>query len=308
VSNVVTNQNIDENLLLGYLYFYKLGSVQLELNELIGLFKQNNIDTKFIKPLTNSDAFKRSISKCTKNIKLIYNNQESKAKLEFDNITGSKGNVVKLMSRKIINAVDEDISFETVGKIIFSKSQYKIDKNINANILHEYNYYDVVDEIEENYNDSMKYYYKENIRQIVQNIIKFLYPVDLLSSGLCKFIPKAEKELLFNLQQLIFDLNSYGEDCEFEVIPIADTQETRELVNKALEEDLKKEIEEFIDDVSEKLSSKRKLSAKIVASYIEKFKYLQQMIQAYEGNLDVGLVELKEKVVEMTELVSQNEE
>jgi hypothetical protein len=74
VNSVVTNQNIDDDLLLGYLYFYKLGSIQLELQDLIQLFKQNNIDIKFIKALTSNDAFKRSVSKCNKSIKLFYNN------------------------------------------------------------------------------------------------------------------------------------------------------------------------------------------------------------------------------------------
>lgn len=308
MSTAVTNQNIDDNLLLGYLYFYNLGKLQLTLQDLIILFKKNGLDTGFIRPLENTDAFKRSITKCNKNIKVLYNNEEVKGRVEFDNIKGVKGKIVRLVSRKIVNSKDESISFEVIGKVSFNKKDYSIIKQIDTNYLGEYSYDSILDEVEDGYNEGMNFYCKETVRQAIQNVIKYCYPIDLLPSGICKFIPKTQKELLFGLQNLVGELNNYGEDCNFEVIPIADTVETRQSVNKALQNDVKTEIEDFINDVSQKLSEKKSITSRMATSYIDKFKYLKEMIGAYEGNLDVDLEDLKEKVIEMTELVSQNEE
>jgi hypothetical protein len=303
-----TNKELDDSLLLGHLFFYTLGDIKISESELEAIFVKNGLDKKYVKKINKIDAFRRATSKAKQAVTINYNGSQAKARLEMDEVRCDSDCVVRALGRKVIDEANEALSYKTVGKIVFHRDNSTVTTSVNNSYIHEMDYTDVLDETVLRYNDWSVYHTKDTVRNMSNHVLESMYPVSLMPSGLCKFIPKASKDTLYALQGVIRDLSAYGNDCLFEVVPVIDTEEQRELIDKSATKEIKEELYQFTQDLKQVITAKQTISTKSAVAYIEKFKALNAKAKEYESLLGTYMGLLTQQIQEAIALVNDNTE
>lgn len=309
-----TNQDLDQNMILGYLAFYTLGEIKISEQELEGLFQKNNLPTRFIKKISKADAFRRASSSANGTIEINFagnTTTKMKAKVEVDELRTDQTGIVRLMGRKVVDAANEELSYETVGRIEFDKSTrnmfVSVDPN-KPNLLDEYDYQGVLDSINRTYQEWAVYHTKDTIKNLTVNITKQLFPVNLMPSGVAKFIPKSQKDYLFGLQGLIRDLSSFGAGNLFEIIPVIDTDEQRELIERTASNDMREEMNAFVGELKEVITNKHIIPVGTAKTYVQKFNEMKNKIKEYEGLVGVYMQVLHAQLKTALEFVETHSE
>lgn len=301
-----TNKDIDDSLLLGYLFFYTIGDIKIGESDLEDIFINNGLDKSYIKKINKVDAFRRATSKSKKGIVIDYNGDKTKAKLEIDEVRCDKDCIIRALGRKVIDESNETLSYETVGRIVFNRDTETIVSNTDMRYSNEYLYDDILTETNDRYDEWSVFHTRDTVRNMSNNVIQSMYPVNLMPSGLCKFIPKARKATLYALQGVIRDLSKFGTDCLFEVIPVIDTKEQRNLIDQSATKEIKEELFLFTQELKDIITAKQVLSSKSAASYIDKFKTLRNKTKEYESLLDSYKTIITKQIEEAISLVQCN--
>lgn len=303
-----SNVDLDERLLLGYLFFYNLGEIKISENDLEAIFVKNIMPRSFIKKINKADAFRRASAKSKATININYNGSLKKARLEVDEVKTNPDGILRLLGRKLIDEKNEALSYESVGKIIFNRKTESVITEVDPKFLGEFDYSQVLAESNFRYQDFIKFHTRDTIRNITNSILEDMYPVNLMPSGLAKFIPKSNKDSLYALQGVIRDLKAFGTDCLFEIVPIIDTDEQRKIIRRAAEREVDEDLFNFTQELKEVLNDKKAITSRSAVSYIDKFKSLEIKVNAYESLLGNYMDALKHQLVQAIKFVEVNTE
>ena len=317
MSNVLykTNQEIPQDMLLGNLLFTNLIDMKIAATDLTTIFKNNNIPESYVKDISQADAFRRA-SSSIKNRILYINNPNAgndKVRVEVDEVKSDYDGIKRIIGVKRIDDVNEDISYLPVGEIVFNRSNglctatplfapgdadYQTVRNI-------------CDEVENKYQDWSVYHNRDTVKNIINRIISDTHPVNLMPTGLCKFIPQGSTDLLYHLKEALSDLSAYKEnpsagDNIVEIIPVIDTDEQRSLVEKNFTAEITNELFAFTQELKDILTKKQSLSTRTASSYIDKFNTLKKKAQEYETLLGVYVQSIHKQITDALELVDNN--
>lgn len=319
MSNVLckTNQEIPQDMLLGNLLFTNLVDMKIPVSDLTGIFKQNNISEKYVKKISEVDAFRRASSSIKNRVLFItdINGNPEKVHVEIDEVKCDTDSIKRIIGVKRIDEVNEDIQYQPVGEIIFNRTgttcvatplcapgdaDYSLLRNL-------------CDEVEAKYADWSVYHNKDTVRNIINRIITDTHPVNLMPTGLCKFIPQGSADLLYNLKEALKIMSTYRTnvmvgDNVMEIIPVIDTEEQRELVEKNFTAEITNELFAFTQELKEVLVKKQTLSVRSATAYIDKFNLLKQKAKEYESLLGVYVNSIHQQITESLELVDANTE
>ena len=317
MSNVLckTNQEIPQDMLLGSLLFTNLIDMKIPVSDLTGIFKQNNISEKYVKKISEVDAFRRASSSIKNRILFITdaNGNPEKVHVEIDEVKCDTDSIKRIIGVKRIDEVNEDIQYQPVGEIIFNRiggicvaTPLCAPGDTDYLLLR-----DLCDEVEDKYSDWSIYHNKDTIRNIINRIITDTHPVNLMPTGLCKFIPQGSTDLLYNLKEALkamstYRINAMSSDNIMEIIPVIDTEEQRELVEKNFTAEITNELFAFTQELKEVLVKKQTLSIRSATSYIDKFNLLKQKAKEYESLLGVYVNSIHQQITESLELVDAN--
>ena len=317
MSNVLckTNQEIPQDMLLGNLLFTNLIDMKIPVSDLTGIFKQNNISEKYVKKISEVDAFRRASSSIKNRILFITdaNGNPEKVHVEIDEVKCDTDSIKRIIGVKRIDEVNEDIQYQPVGEIIFNRTggicvatPLCAPGDTDYLLLR-----DLCDEVEDKYSDWSIYHNKDTIRNIINRIITDTHPVNLMPTGLCKFIPQGSTDLLYNLKEALkamstYHINAMSSDNIMEIIPVIDTEEQRELVEKNFTSEITNELFAFTQELKEVLVKKQTLSVRSATSYIDKFNLLKQKAKEYESLLGVYVNSIHQQITESLELVDAN--
>ena len=90
MSNVLykTNKEVPQDMLLGSLLFINLTDMKIPANDLINVFDKNNIPKKYVKDISQADAFRRASSSIKNRILYISDNNggNDKVRVEVDEV------------------------------------------------------------------------------------------------------------------------------------------------------------------------------------------------------------------------------
>ena len=108
------NKDVPEDMLLGNLLFFNLNDMTVDENDLIALFKANNISEDFIRPISHADAFRRA-SSSIKNATVTYtddNGDTFEGKINVDEVVNDKMLQVDLLveNAESLNREAEELS------------------------------------------------------------------------------------------------------------------------------------------------------------------------------------------------------
>lgn len=316
MSNVLckTNQEIPQDMLLGSLLFTNLIDMRISVADLISIFQSNNIPDSYVRAISEADAFRRA-SSSIKNRILLLNAATEKVRVEVDEVKSDYEGIKRIIGVKKVDEVAEDISYQPVGEIIFNRTNNLCTATpLFAPGDADYQAIrDLCDEVENKYQDWSVYHNKDTVRNIINRIISDTHPVNLMPTGLCKFIPQTSTDLLYNLKQALTEMQSYASTPTMsrnimEIIPVIDTEEQRNLIEKNFTAEITDELFSFTQELKDVLQKKQVLSTRTANAYIEKFNILKAKAKEYESLLGIYVDSIYTQIKDSLDLVDQNKD
>lgn len=316
MSNVLckTNQEIPQDMLLGNLLFTNLIDMRIPVADLISIFQSNNIPDSYVRAISEADAFRRA-SSSIKNRILLLNAATEKVRVEVDEVKSDYEGIKRIIGVKKVDEVAEDISYQPVGEIIFNRTNNLCTATpLFAPGDADYQAIrDLCDEVENKYQDWSVYHNKDTVRNIINRIISDTHPVNLMPTGLCKFIPQTSTNLLYNLKQALIEMQSYASTPTMsrnimEIIPVIDTEEQRNLIEKNFTAEITDELFSFTQELKDVLQKKQILSTRTANAYIEKFNILKAKAKEYESLLGIYVDSIYTQIKDSLDLVDQNKD
>ena len=316
MSNVLckTNQEIPQDMLLGNLLFTNLIDMRIPVADLISIFQSNNIPDSYVRTISEADAFRRA-SSSIKNRILLLNAATEKVRVEVDEVKSDYEGIKRIIGVKKVDEVAEDISYQPVGEIIFNRTNNLCTAtplfapgDVDYQAIR-----DLCDEVENKYQDWSVYHNKDTVRNIINRIISDTHPVNLMPTGLCKFIPQTSTDLLYNLKQALIEMQSYASTPTMsrnimEIIPVIDTEEQRNLIEKNFTAEITDELFSFTQELKDVLQKKQVLSTRTANAYIEKFNILKAKAKEYESLLGIYVDSIYTQIKDSVDLVDQNKD
>ena len=316
MSNVLckTNQEIPQDMLLGNLLFTNLIDMRIPVADLISIFQSNNIPDSYVRTISEADAFRRA-SSSIKNRILLLNAATEKVRVEVDEVKSDYEGIKRIIGVKKVDEVAEDISYQPVGEIIFNRTNNLCTATplFAPGDVDYQTIRDLCDEVENKYQDWSVYHNKDTVRNIINRIISDTHPVNLMPTGLCKFIPQTSTDLLYNLKQALIEMQSYASTPTMsrnimEIIPVIDTEEQRNLIEKNFTAEITDELFSFTQELKDVLQKKQVLSTRTANAYIEKFNILKAKAKEYESLLGIYVDSIYTQIKDSLDLVDQNKD
>lgn len=301
-------------MLLGNLLFTNLIDMRIPVADLISIFQSNNIPDSYVRAISEADAFRRA-SSSIKNRILLLNAATEKVRIEVDEVKSDYEGIKRIIGVKKIDEVAEDISYQPVGEIIFNRTNNLCTAtplfapgDVDYQAIR-----DLCDEVENKYQDWSVYHNKDTVRNIINRIISDTHPVNLMPTGLCKFIPQTSTDLLYNLKQALTEMQSYASTPTMsrnimEIIPVIDTEEQRNLIEKNFTAEITDELFSFTQELKDVLQKKQVLSTRTANAYIEKFNILKAKAKEYESLLGIYVDSIYTQIKDSLDLVDQNKD
>ena len=316
MSNVLckTNQEIPQDMLLGNLLFTNLIDMRIPVADLISIFQSNNIPDTYVRTISEADAFRRA-SSSIKNRILLLNASTEKVRIEVDEVKSDYEGIKRIIGVKKVDEVAEDISYQPDGEIICNRinnlciaTPLLVPGDVDYQTIR-----DLCDEVENKYQDWSIYHNKDTVRNIINRIISDTHPVNLMPTGLCKFIPQTSTDLLYNLKQALTEMQSYASTPTMsrnimEIIPVIDTEEQRNLIEKNFTAEITDELFSFTQELKDVLQKKQVLSTRTANAYIEKFNILKAKAKEYESLLGIYVDSIYTQIKDSLDLVDQNKD
>ena len=301
-------------MLLGNLLFTNLIDMRIPVADLISIFQSNNIPDSYVRTISEADAFRRA-SSSIKNRILLLNAATEKVRVEVDEVKSDYEGIKRIIGVKKVDEVAEDISYQPVGEIIFNRTNNLCTATpLFASGDADYQAIrDLCDEVENKYQDWSVYHNKDTVRNIINRIVSDTHPVNLMPTGLCKFIPQTSTDLLYNLKQALTEMQSYASTPTMnrnimEIIPVIDTEEQRNLIEKNFTAEITDELFSFTQELKDVLQKKQVLSTRTANAYIEKFNILKAKAKEYESLLGIYVDSIYTQIKDSLDLVDQNKD
>lgn len=286
---VKTNSELDTSELLGFLEFHSIGELRIHKNQLGDLFDKNGLDNKFMpREIKSHDAYRRATSQAQSTISIDYNGSKSKARLLVREVVSDKNMVIRHLVREIVDSKNAVLDYNTVGKFILQKKSSAMEISWDHSFLDEYAYDVLIKDIQTLFTDWTQYHTRDTISNMVRRVISDLNNVSIMPNGKATFIPRNQRHTLENLRGLIDDLEDFHQNngvSVMEVIPMIDTVDQREMVQKRVETHMSSEANQLLADFAE-LLSQDKTSVKTVQRYAKRVVNLQERLEEYEDLIE----------------------
>lgn len=304
MSNAIyaTSKDIPDEMLLGNLLFMTTVDMKIPKTDFQNIFQANNIPVSFIRDISAADAFRRATSSVS--------GKYGSYKVEVDETRSDKDGIKKVVGIKTPDANDS-IEYRPVVEILFDRdtetaTAIKMTGNIRQG--EEQTVDDITDTILNNFTEWKIFHTKETIVNTIKRIVKSMHPVNLMPTGLCKFIPKQYNSLATGLKEALSQLNAYRTNpCEAnicEIIPVIDTDEQRNAISLSCQGEVKKELEDTVVELRDALSKKGSLTPKSIASYVERFKALSEKVDDYQQVLGTYRDVMKQQIMAAVQSVN----
>lgn len=283
---VRTNADIDSGELLGFLEFHSIGDLRIHKNQLGDIFDKNGLDSKFLpREIKPHDAYRRATKQAQSTIDIDGDDgKKQKARLLVREVKTDNNMVIRHLVREIVNSKDEVLDYNTVGKFIFQRKSGTMDTSWSPDFLDEYPYDVLIEDIKNLFTDWTEFHTRETVSNMVRRIINDMNNVSIMPNGKATFIPRNQRHTLENLRGMIDDLEDYhqnGGESVMEVIPVIDTVDQREMVQKRVESQLSGEANQLLADFAELLKADT-TSVKTVQRYAKRVVDLQDRLDEYE--------------------------
>lgn len=307
-----SNRDIPEHMLLGNMSFIRLCDMKITRDELLNIFRRNHLSENYINNFSPSDVFRRATSS-VKNMTFSIN--KDKIRIEVDEITKYAA-IKRVIGFKKVDDT-ENIHYLPIAVATFDK----ITRTISVEPTDTYENHVYTQELKEiaknlcslikdRYTEWSQYHNIDTIRNITTKMITDMHPINLMTTGICKFIPYSYSEDLYNIKNALIELNQYTikstETNAMEMIPIIDTEEQRQLIDKVFTSEVQQEMSELSKELHDIIQQKGSISKSKATSFINKFNMLQEKNKEYESMLSTYSDIIHKQIKNMFVLIDEN--
>jgi hypothetical protein len=287
------------NDLLGKLVYFSVGELKVSKQELENLFLKNNLSLSQYQPgdIRPSDAMRRATSTIrNRKIEILYNGKMVKAVLDVTE-SNTPDYAYRYIARKIIDDNNKEVKYDQISTFIFDKSNNQLTwTSVDLSFLLEYPYDKVLGDVENLYDEWTKYHTKDTVRNIMLRIINTCMPALVKSiegeDSIAKFIPIAYSNVLENMKNILMDLRQYQtstSNCGIQFIDLYDSQNNRSMIQKSIENDVKKKVDLLVSDLTETLSKNGNISSKKMTILSNRLKSTKREVAHYASLLKTTL-------------------
>ena len=309
------NQDIPEDMLLGSMLFYNLTDMTVSEQDLLDAFTNNNLSQSYVRTISHADAFRRATSSI-KNEKVVYtddNGDQFDGRINVDEVVNDNMYVKRIVGVRVLNDQKEEVSYTQLGSITYDRANDCCATYLEPTSTHYVaNITFLFTQVETRYMTWSTYHNHDTIKNIINRIVDSMHPIALMPTGICKFIPKISKDTLYGLKGLLNELSKYSDngvnENVVEIIPILDTQEHRDLVNKMYEEEIKETLYNYSMELSEILKKKQTLSSRQATTYVEKYRELSAKVNDYQSLLGTYTQNIQDQLKAAFQLIDDNKE
>ena len=314
---VLYDNNIDvpDEMLLGNLLFMNVTDMTASPNEIKNIFAKNGLDEDYVRQIHASDAFRRATSSI-KHRKIAVPG-EPEIRTEITEVTCDKNIIKRILTFRSIDEVAEEVEYENVAEIIFNRSSESLKVIVYSNFIAANSTLSaeaqkLCHEAEKTYYDWKTYHNRDTIRNIINRIVDDMHPVNLMPTGICKFIPKKYSDTVNGLKGSLEDLNSFTNKPEaeniVETIPVIDTSEQRDLIRKNAESEIYEEMFAITQELKDIIVSKNLIPKKTAMSYAQKLKVIREKISDYNSLIALYDGAIMTQLKEAVKLIDENKE
>lgn len=319
MSNAIchSNKDIPQEMLLGNLLFTNLTDMKIPEASLLGIFQANQIPESYVRKISAADAFRRASSSLkNQQITIVDSNGVAQTvKVEVDEVRSDTDSIKRIVGIKRIDQANEDIAYEPIAEAIFNRQQascvatplvFSSDPNYPE-------YRSLCDACIDRYSEWSVFHNKDTVRNIINRIITDTHPINLMPTGLCKFIPVNYTDMLYNLKSALGEMSAFSINPNsigniMEIIPVIDTVEQRGLIEKNFTAEITDELLGFVNDLKDVLTTRQSLTPRAATAYAEKFKLLKEKATDYENLLGIYVTSIQQQLTEAFQLISDNTE
>jgi len=296
MTGILNNKDIYRDTLLGHMAFYYMPGVKLEQTALEDLFAQNNLSANYLPAkIHGHDAFRRVTSSVVTNGHITItdrNNFQYNAKLNIDEVRSDQDYIVRTLGRKIIDPVNDNVEYATVGRIKYDRSIESVTVYPEHEYAREYDYENnILNPISSQFREAVQYHNKDTVRSIINRVFKNLQPVTIIKGAY--FIPKTYETEILNLQGAIQGLEMYATDPsekpDMKLIPLLDTAEQRDMIHSKASEELIKDTDSLVKELTDALLANKETKDMTILRLNAELLALKEKASEYSALLDVKL-------------------
>lgn len=302
------NKDIPDDMLLGNLLFMTMTKMKVSADQFKVAFIQNGVPESFIRSISSADAFRRA----TSSVRGV--DKTTGYKIEVDEVRSDKQGIKKVIG---IKRPDMNDGMEYVPAIEMYYDRYSelasfivMQGNLTAQEAEDFKNMGLL--VKDRYDEWKTYHTEDTIKNTINRIVESMYPVNLMPTGICKFIPKSRKDLVYGLQGALNDLSEYainpGDKNVCEIIPVISTDQQARLIENNCDKAFKEEALNMVVELKDIIKNKSTISVSTAANYIQKFNTLSAKVKEYEGLLGVYLETLHNQIKDAVELIDNNKE
>ncbi|MGZ4745655.1 MAG: DUF6744 family protein [Oryzihumus sp.] len=249
---------LPDDLFIGSLLFYRVSNCSVTRQQLDAWFVELGLDPAYVPaPINTADAFMKAVNKDNWRLSYPMGDAGMKANILIRDVKTDKERIVKAIQREVVDANAEKLQTNTIGEAVFYKapaSRMRVSLHPTmlaqgeAEVLNP-----ALDAMKAKYADFCVHYDPQAIRMMIRNYVTDLNAVLVNPSGGLYFVHKTRDATLDKLNTL---MKRIGGDCLFELIPLVNTPDKRDMLLEASQTATEKQCRELLDKVQAKLGGK----------------------------------------------------
>jgi hypothetical protein len=253
--------NLPEDLFIGSLLFYRVAGCNVTRPQLEAWFLDLGLDPQYIPdPIDPVDAFSKATN--NDNWRLSYpmgtQAQQLTANILIRPVKTDKQRVVKAIVREVVDGNAEKLNTATIGEAVFYKAptnSMRLTLDPAALAAGEDSQLDpAISNLRARYAEFCQHYDPQAIRKMIRDYVTDLNAVLVNPTGGLYFVHKTRDATLDKLSELV---KRIGGDCLFELIPLVNTPDKREMLLEASQTATEKQCRELLEQVAKKAEGKR---------------------------------------------------
>lgn len=278
--------------ILGRLLWYSVSEPKIEYAQLETKMKSLGLSTDYLPPRTRGvDAFRLACKAAQK--RRLHDGAIVENYL-LREVVCDDDRVVEHIMQERVDAKGETLSYEKVGKAIYYRPD-GANPGGRIAVVNEAPFYDdrmkgIVDDmlaiVQSDWRERVTFLHANAIRGVINRVLRDCATLRVRPSGGVFFSPEAYKD---TVNKLAYLLNDLGGECHMHAVPLVDTEDEREMLTAAFENEAVKEIERSMDEMAAVLKSGKKITVNQASVFVEHHQRITAQTVEYAELLDEQL-------------------
>jgi hypothetical protein len=304
--NSISGYTLPKEATLGYICFWMVANPYVTHDRLGALIAKYNLDPGIIgKPPRIVDAFKRAC-RYSERKGLGIPNSPNTMNFLIRSVRQTKDEVERHIVLEVVDPKGQRLDYYDVASLVFNRASNSL--QITKLTLRDPDMADAVqvtiDHFAREFDTAVNTVDPQVIRIMVRKQLDYAYAVPVRRRGSVYFVPIQYSDTTDSLELFFQEL---GGGCEFNSIPLIDTQKQREMVRSAFDVEVHEQAVQLITRLKE--SSKGMTDAQWIAykkEYNELVRRFSEMKTLVAGELTMGSIEMEALQEHLAEALLSN--